>query len=191
MTKKTSVLHVDDDPDCLESVARALEHTEEAIDDAVYMLDERGRFEFVNEAFLEHPEGMVATGGTVRVANGCEIDHGQITRVGTSEGFLIGVQEMEYLRAFYSGRLGFSRLRGLILISGAFGLLRTDLVRETGGYDTESVTEDFDLVVRLHRHLARPTDPTASSSSPGRSSGHRSPPTGKRWAASADAGIVA
>ena len=32
MTKKTSVLHVDDDPDCLESVARALEHTEEAID---------------------------------------------------------------------------------------------------------------------------------------------------------------
>jgi cellulose synthase/poly-beta-1,6-N-acetylglucosamine synthase-like glycosyltransferase len=92
--------------------------------DADSLIDREGLLGAV-EPFFEYPEGMVATGGTVRVVNGCEIEHGQVTRVGTSEGFLTGVQETEYLQAFYSGRLGFSRLRGLILISGAFGLFRT------------------------------------------------------------------
>jgi cellulose synthase/poly-beta-1,6-N-acetylglucosamine synthase-like glycosyltransferase len=60
---------------------------------------------------------------------------------------------MEYLRAFYSGRLGLNRIKGLILISGAFGLFQTAAVREIGGYRHDTITEDFDIVVRLHRHL--------------------------------------
>lgn len=40
-----------------------------------------------------------------------------------------------------------------MLISGAFGVFRTDLVREVGGYETESITEDFELTLRLHRYL--------------------------------------
>jgi cellulose synthase/poly-beta-1,6-N-acetylglucosamine synthase-like glycosyltransferase len=60
---------------------------------------------------------------------------------------------VEYLRAFLYGRLGWNRLGGNLIISGAFGLFRKDYLLEIGGYRTDSVVEDFDVVVRLHRHL--------------------------------------
>lgn len=103
--------------------------------------------------FLEKPRSMVAVGGTVRVANSCQIEYGQVTETKLDTKPLVAVQVMEYLRAFYSGRLGLSRLKGLILISGAFGLFRTQVVREVGGYREDTITEDFDLLVRLHRYL--------------------------------------
>lgn len=103
--------------------------------------------------FLRDPERAVASGGTIRVANDCVIEDGQVKEVNLPKTGLPGLQVMEYLRAFYSGRLGLNRLRGLVLISGAFGLFRSDYAREIGGYRHDTVTEDFDIVVRLHRYL--------------------------------------
>lgn len=103
--------------------------------------------------FLERPETAVASGGVVRVANDCTVEDGLVTDVSLPKTGLPGLQVMEYLRAFYSGRLGLNRINGLILISGAFGLFRTDTVRDIGGYRHDTITEDFDIVVRLHRHL--------------------------------------
>ncbi|WEL18569.1 Glycosyl transferase family 2 [Halorhabdus sp. SVX81] len=103
--------------------------------------------------FLEHPDEMVAVGGPIRVANGSTIDEGLMTRPKLPSNLLAGLQQVEYIRAFYSGRLGLDQLRSLILISGAFGLFRTDLVREMGGYDEDSIVEDIEFTVRLHRHL--------------------------------------
>ena len=103
--------------------------------------------------FLTHPQETIAAGGTVRVANACDIEDGQVTEVRVSERNLVGLQEIEYLRAFYSGRLGLGRLRSLLVISGTFGVFRTDLVEAVGGYRRDTVTEDLDLVVRLHRHM--------------------------------------
>jgi cellulose synthase/poly-beta-1,6-N-acetylglucosamine synthase-like glycosyltransferase len=40
----------------------------------------------------------------------------------------------------------------LLIISGAFGLFRRETVVEAGGYDTTTVGEDAELIVRLHRH---------------------------------------
>ncbi|RLM70749.1 glycosyltransferase [Halorubrum sp. Atlit-8R] len=104
--------------------------------------------------FLEEPTRTVASGGTIRVANECVIQDGQVKETNLPKTGLAGVQVMEYLRAFYSGRLGLARLKGLILISGAFGVFRTDRVREIGGYRHDTITEDFDVVVRLHEHLS-------------------------------------
>ncbi|MEZ3117201.1 glycosyltransferase [Halobaculum sp. MBLA0147] len=120
--------------------------------DADSVVDKDSLLEIVRP-FLEQPRSMVAVGGTVRVANDCTIEYGQVTEVSLDQAPLVAVQVMEYLRAFYSGRLGLSRLKGLILISGAFGLFRTQVVREIGGYREDTITEDFDLLVRLHRHL--------------------------------------
>jgi len=103
--------------------------------------------------FLERPGTTVATGGVIRVANECTVEDGIIKEVNLPKTGLPGLQVMEYLRAFYSGRLGLNRINGLILISGAFGLFRTDVVREIGGYRHDTITEDFDIIVRLHRHL--------------------------------------
>jgi cellulose synthase/poly-beta-1,6-N-acetylglucosamine synthase-like glycosyltransferase len=104
--------------------------------------------------FLEEPEKAVASGGTIRVANDCVVEDGEVQEINLPRTGLPGLQVMEYLRAFYSGRLGLSRLKGLVLISGAFGVFRTDRVREIGGYRHDTVTEDFDVVVRLHRYLS-------------------------------------
>ena len=48
--------------------------------------------------------------------------------------FLPGVQHVEYLRAYHFGRLGWNRLGGNLIISGAFGLFRRDDLLSTGGY---------------------------------------------------------
>ena len=103
--------------------------------------------------FLERPNTAVASGGVVRVANACTIEDGIVQSVSLPRTGLPGLQVMEYLRAFYSGRLGLNRINGLILVSGAFGLFETDTVREIGGYRQDTITEDFDIVVRLHRYL--------------------------------------
>lgn len=113
---------------------------------------ERGALLDIVRPFLRDPERMIATGGTVRVANGCSIQNGAVTAVRLSRSWLVGLQTMEYLRAFYAGRLGLSRLQSLLIISGAFGVFRTEPVRRIGGYSTETITEDMELVVRLHRY---------------------------------------
>ena len=96
---------------------------------------------------------IAAVGGTVRVANGCVVKHGQVTDARVPRGMLPGVQVVEYLRAFLFGRLGWNRLGGNLIISGAFGLFRKDHLLAVGGYDATSIVEDLDLVVRLHRYL--------------------------------------
>jgi cellulose synthase/poly-beta-1,6-N-acetylglucosamine synthase-like glycosyltransferase len=103
--------------------------------------------------FIDDPERVVATGGIVRIANGCEIDRGYLTKVGLPKSRIAGIQVMEYLRAFLAGRSGWSRINSLMIISGAFGVFRRDVVKQIGGYRTDTVGEDGELVVRMHRHL--------------------------------------
>ena len=112
----------------------------------------------VTEPFLRDPT-VVATGGTVRVANGCEISGGFLTRVGLPRSFLALFQVVEYLRAFLFGRLGWSALNGMLIISGAFGIFRKDAVVLAGGYRPDTIGEDMELVVRMHRTLREKRQP--------------------------------
>jgi cellulose synthase/poly-beta-1,6-N-acetylglucosamine synthase-like glycosyltransferase len=96
---------------------------------------------------------IAAVGGTVRVANNCTVKDGRVTDARVSSKILPGIQVVEYLRAFLFGRLGWNRLGGNLIISGAFGLFRKEYVAAVGGYRTTSIVEDLDLVVRLHRYL--------------------------------------
>jgi len=97
-------------------------------------------------------DNVVAAGGTLRVVNGSDVRAGRVVRERAPRRFLPGVQAVEYLRAFLAGRAGWSRVNMLLIISGAFGLFRRETVVEAGGYDTTTVGEDAELVVRLHRH---------------------------------------
>ena len=102
---------------------------------------------------IEEPDVVVATGGIVRIANGCRIDHGRVLEVRLPRSRLATLQVLEYFRAFLIGRVGWSRLNALLIISGAFGVFRRSLVEAVGGYAQDTVGEDIELVVRLHRHL--------------------------------------
>ena len=103
--------------------------------------------------FHEHPDSMVASGGSVRIANGSELRAGRIVDIALSRALLPRIQVVEYLRAFLFGRSGWAALGGLLVISGAFGVFQKRAVIEAGGYATDSVGEDMELVVRLHRSL--------------------------------------
>ena len=109
----------------------------------------------VVKPFMEHPEEMVAVGGIVRIANGCEVHEGRVSRIHLPDGALGIFQVVEYLRAFLTGRIGWSVMRSLLIISGAFGLYKKSEVIEVGGYASRSDTEDLELVVRLHENCRR------------------------------------
>src|SRR5207245_3816412 len=86
-------------------------------------------------------------------ANGCTLPVGRWPAARVPARFLPGVEVVASLRAFLFGRLGWNRLGGSLVISGAFGLFRKEYLHAIGGYRTTSVVEDLDLVVRLHRYL--------------------------------------
>ncbi len=115
---------------------------------------ERDSLHRVVQPFLRDSR-VVATGGTVRVANGCVIEAGHMKKVGLPRNLLALFQVVEYLRAFLFGRLGWSAISGMLIISGAFGLFRKDAVISVGGYRRHTIGEDMELVVRLHRILRK------------------------------------
>lgn len=105
--------------------------------------------------FLERTDGkrVIASGGVVRIANGCRIENGKLIQVEVPENFLPRVQVLEYIRAFLLGRMAWARLDGLLLISGAFGLFDKDVTIKCGGYTLRAVSEDFELVIRMRRYM--------------------------------------
>jgi cellulose synthase/poly-beta-1,6-N-acetylglucosamine synthase-like glycosyltransferase len=102
--------------------------------------------------FVDAPGVTIAAGGVVRVANGCEIHGGRVHAVRLPGRTIPLIQIVEYLRAFLFGRMGWSTGNSLLVISGAFGLFEKKAAVLAGGYATDSVGEDMELVVRMHRH---------------------------------------
>ena len=96
-------------------------------------------------------DDVLAAGGTIRVVNGCGVQDGRVVDVRLPGNIIAGLQVLEYLRAFLIGRLGWNRLGGNLIISGAFGLFRREAVVRAGGYTHDTVGEDIELVVRLRR----------------------------------------
>lgn len=101
--------------------------------------------------FLEDGD-TVAAGGVLRIANGCVVNQGRVVDVRLPSNFLARLQVLEYLRAFLAGRMGWDALDATLVISGAFGIFRRNIVVESGGYSTDTVGEDMELVVRMHRY---------------------------------------
>jgi cellulose synthase/poly-beta-1,6-N-acetylglucosamine synthase-like glycosyltransferase len=108
--------------------------------------------------FLED-ERVVAVGGTVRPVNGADVEGGKVTTLRMPRRWIERFQILEYARAFFTGRAGWSYFDALLIISGAFGLFRRESVMEVGGFSTGTVTEDMELVVRLHKHFRRSRTP--------------------------------
>jgi len=104
----------------------------------------------LSREFLKDRNTVVA-GGIVRIANG------SIIRDGVFEGFSIPdrvverFQIVEYYRSFLSGRVSWGLTNSMLIVSGAFGVFKKDVVVEAGGYKTSTIGEDMEIVVRIHR----------------------------------------
>ena len=107
----------------------------------------------ISRPMLEDPDRVIAVGGTIRVANSCRIDAGRVVEARVPRRPLAAFQLVEYLRAFLLGRVAWERAGALIIVSGAFGLFRRDVLDAAGGYWTHTVGEDLEMTVRLHRMM--------------------------------------
>jgi hypothetical protein len=105
--------------------------------------------------FMEQTESdkVIAVGGVVRIANSCEVNEGKIIRVNLPDQILPRIQVLEYIRALVLGIMAWSRLNGLILISGAFGMFDKKIAIDCGGYNHRTVGEDMELVIRMRRYM--------------------------------------
>ena len=118
---------------------------------------------------LQTDPEIVAIGGQIGVVNDCEVQDGQVVRPRVPGAYLPLCQTVEYLRAFSVMRTGFSRLGSLLILSGAFMLVRRDVLVDVGGFltrrsqsklleeyvgsGTTTICEDMEVIVRTHRHL--------------------------------------
>jgi cellulose synthase/poly-beta-1,6-N-acetylglucosamine synthase-like glycosyltransferase len=130
-----------------------------AMIDADTLLD-RDALLRIGEEFARDPDDTVAVGGNIRIANGAVIEHNAVVEPRVAVHGVEASQTAEYLRGFLGGRIAWSWMNGLLIISGAFGVFRRDLLRASGGLSKETLGEDMELVMRLH-HQLRPTQPSA------------------------------
>jgi cellulose synthase/poly-beta-1,6-N-acetylglucosamine synthase-like glycosyltransferase len=102
--------------------------------------------------FVDDPS-TVAVGASVRIANGCSVEGGRMVRSGLPRNWFARFQVIEYLRSFLCGRMGWSGLNAVLIVSGAFGVFRRDVLMAVGGYRHDAIAEDIDLVTRIHIHM--------------------------------------
>jgi len=110
--------------------------------------------------FMEESEKkVIAAGGVIRIANSCVIEGGQIREIRLPQKFLPRVQVLEYTRAFLLARMAWSKINGLLLISGALGMFDKEVLIKSGGYSTKTVGEDMEIVVRIRRYMVEQKQP--------------------------------
>ena len=136
--------------DAMNAGVNAASHPLLCIIDADSLMEEHALTQAVLP-FIEDPE-TIAAGGIVRIGNGCVVDHGRVTDVRVPANWLARFQVIEYLRAFLAARVTHSAFNALIIVSGAFGVFKRDITIEAGGFNTTTIGEDMELIVRLHRH---------------------------------------
>ncbi len=100
---------------------------------------------------IRSPINTVASAGIVRILNGCKLEKGRVAEIRLPIRPLEIFQIVEYLRSFQFGRTGWSILQASFVASGAFCIFHRESLVEAGGFSDQTVTEDADVIVTLHR----------------------------------------
>ena len=95
-------------------------------------------------------EKTIAVGGNIKISNNIKIVDGTIEKIYSPKSPIVIFQMLEYCRVFLTTRVWLNTFNGNLIISGAFGLFKKKAIINIGGYNTESIGEDMDLVVKLH-----------------------------------------
>lgn len=103
----------------------------------------------ITEPLLERGD-VVACGGLIRISNDIKFQNGRVKKYKLPKNLLAAMQVLEYDRSFFASRIMLDGFNGNLIISGAFGLFNREYVIAVGGYDTTTVGEDMELVMKLH-----------------------------------------
>lgn len=102
---------------------------------------------------------VIAIGGVIRVLNGLTFKNGEILRIDLPKSKLAIFQVVEYIRAFLFGRYGIELIKGTTILSGAFSVFQKEALIKVGGFSSSTVTEDFEIIVRLHKYYLERGEP--------------------------------
>lgn len=105
----------------------------------------------ISQPVLER-RNTVAVGGLIRLSNDVELEKGRVKKYRLPKNILACMQVLEYDRSFLASRILFDKFNGSLIISGAFGLFKKDVVIAAGGYNNKTMGEDMELVVKLHEY---------------------------------------
>ena len=97
-------------------------------------------------------DSIVAVGGLVRVAQCVNIEKGKVKDYHLPWNPILSVQVVEYDRSYLASKIFLNQFNGNLIISGAFGLFKKNIVIASGGYYTKTLGEDMELVLRLHTY---------------------------------------
>ncbi len=96
---------------------------------------------------------VIATGATLRMANSCEVDEGVLIAIKAPRPLLARFQELEYIRSFVMGKMGWSYINAVPNVSGGLGMFDKEIAVKAGGYDPASFGEDMELRMRMSRYV--------------------------------------
>ena len=96
---------------------------------------------------------MIGVGATMLMLNGCTVKDGKVVEARVSNNPAPLFQQLEYMRSYLVGKMGWSSFNTLPNISGGFGLFDTEVVVKSGGYDPVSLAEDMDLLLRTITYM--------------------------------------
>jgi cellulose synthase/poly-beta-1,6-N-acetylglucosamine synthase-like glycosyltransferase len=103
--------------------------------------------------FIENTVKVIATGAMIRISNACEFKDGMLHKSHFPFNFFARFQELEYIRSYLYGRMAWSKINGLLLVSGGLGMFDKEIAIEAGGYWDKSLGEDFDLILRMRKRM--------------------------------------
>jgi len=98
---------------------------------------------------LSSRKRVIAVGATLRMSNSCIVDSGKIEKINLPTNYLVRFQEMEYIRAYLLGKMGWSQFNAISNVSGGLGLFDREILVALGGYDVTSLGEDMEILIRM------------------------------------------
>lgn len=92
---------------------------------------------------------IIAVSGVMGIANASVVENGIMKeyRIPKSPSALF--QTLEYMRSFLIGKMGWSSINAMPNVSGGYGMFDTKIAIAAGGYSSDSLAEDMDILIRM------------------------------------------
>jgi biofilm PGA synthesis N-glycosyltransferase PgaC len=103
---------------------------------------------------MRDPATVVGVTSNVTISRRPEHD-GRTDSLRAEDHLLTRFQLLDYVRAFLTNRLGWTRGNFMLCSSGAFAIWRHDIIVELGGFSPRFTCEDIEFTFRVHERLRR------------------------------------
>ncbi len=103
--------------------------------------------------FMADPATVVGLTSFIEIAADPSVAGANAQYPAPGSGSLTLFQTLDYLRAFYSNRIAWSRLDFMLCAVGAFQVWRRDVLDELQGWSRSFTCEDIELTFRVHKEM--------------------------------------